>query len=124
MATIFGGIHCMAWFYAFPTYQDQVLWRISAVAITSIPCFFLVSFFTFFPLGCVFSCCCCCCAINGMMVPLCVMLYITARAILLVLMFITLYNLPPDTYKAVSWTSLVPHLQFLIIVLEIHFILL
>ncbi|KAG2360612.1 hypothetical protein BDR07DRAFT_1412090 [Suillus spraguei] len=23
MATIFGGIHCMAWFYAFPTYQEQ-----------------------------------------------------------------------------------------------------
>ncbi|KAG1848089.1 hypothetical protein DFJ58DRAFT_475484 [Suillus subalutaceus] len=34
MATIFGGIHCMAWFFGFPTYQEQVLWCMSAVAIT------------------------------------------------------------------------------------------
>ncbi|KAG1889799.1 uncharacterized protein F5891DRAFT_128893 [Suillus fuscotomentosus] len=37
MATIFGGIHCMAWFFAFPTYQERVLWRMSAVAITCTP---------------------------------------------------------------------------------------
>ncbi|KAG1729769.1 hypothetical protein EDB19DRAFT_1913199 [Suillus lakei] len=103
IATIFGGIHCMAWFFAFPAYQEQVLWRMSAVAITCTPWLgFLSAVFeildwvpdalvTFF------------------LVP-CAMLYIAARAILLVLMFTTLRNLPPDAYKALSWTTLVPHL--------------
>ncbi|KAG1778928.1 hypothetical protein EV702DRAFT_1044336 [Suillus placidus] len=104
MATIFGSIHCMAWFFAFPTYQEQVLWRMSAVAITFTPwlCFPMnlnsesISEVVMF--------------VYGMIRLVSVMLYITARAVLLVLMFTTLCNLPPDAYKAVSWTSVVPHL--------------
>ncbi|KAG1848041.1 hypothetical protein DFJ58DRAFT_842982 [Suillus subalutaceus] len=91
MATIFGGIHCMAWFFAFPTYQEQVLWRISAVAITFTPVYILGFAYDLICLAFV-------------------MLYITARAVLLVFMFTTLRDLPPDAYKAVSWTSFVPHL--------------
>ncbi|KAG1725936.1 hypothetical protein EDB19DRAFT_1753783, partial [Suillus lakei] len=49
------------------------------------------------------------CAGNIFVVP-CAMLYIAARAILLVLMFTTLRNLPPDAYKVLSWTTFVPHL--------------
>jgi hypothetical protein len=37
MTTVFGGIHCIAWFFAFPTSQEQVLWRMSAVAIIFVP---------------------------------------------------------------------------------------
>lgn len=100
MATIFGGIHCMAWFFAFPTYQEQVLWRMSAVAITGIP-WLLVPITCFLIILNVPS------AVGK---ALCVMSYIAARAILLVLTFTTLRNLPSDTYKVVSWTSYVPHL--------------
>ncbi|KAG2040471.1 hypothetical protein BDR03DRAFT_948870 [Suillus americanus] len=104
MATIFGAIHCMAWFFTFPTYQEQVLWRMSAVAITFTP---LLCFRVYFLRGLLQY-------ILGIVQFLTcfafVILYITARAILLVLMFTTLRNLPPDAYKAVSWTSLVPHL--------------
>ncbi|KAG1886545.1 hypothetical protein F4604DRAFT_1277563 [Suillus subluteus] len=104
MATIFGCIHCMAWFFAFPTYQEQVLWRTSAVAITFTPLLcFLVNLTGNLVQRVVVL-------VYGLMLLVSVMLYITARAILLVLMFTTLRNLPPDVYKAVSWTSLVPHL--------------
>ncbi|KAG1778927.1 hypothetical protein EV702DRAFT_1044335 [Suillus placidus] len=103
MATIFGGIHCMAWFFAFPTYQEQVLWRMSAAAITFTPWLFFLTLRLFEVLitsnAVIFS-----------VFTLYAMLYITARAVLLVLMFTTLRHLPPDAYKAVSWTSLVPHL--------------
>ncbi|KAG1840518.1 hypothetical protein C8R48DRAFT_620845 [Suillus tomentosus] len=114
MAIIFGGIHCMAWFFAFPTYEEQVLWRISAVVTTCTPCLCLSAY------------------LNSEIIDLVrrlpdserhiiwgvylmtcyalVTLYITARVVLLVLMFTTLRNLPPDAYKVVSWTSLVPHL--------------
>jgi hypothetical protein len=92
MVTLFGGIHCTAWFFAFPTYEEQVLWRMSAAALTFTPWF---GFLTLLLSG-------------GF--PVYAVLYITGRAILLVLMFTTLRNLPPDAYKAVSWTSSVPHL--------------
>ncbi|KAG1731261.1 hypothetical protein EDB19DRAFT_1912560 [Suillus lakei] len=103
MATIFGGIHYMAWFFAFPTHREQALWRMSAIAITCTPRLGFLSGFVpnldRIP--------------NVAWIIVCVsyvMLYIAARAILLVLMFTTLRDLPPDAYKALSWTSLVPHL--------------
>ncbi|KAG1798721.1 uncharacterized protein BJ212DRAFT_1403267, partial [Suillus subaureus] len=100
---IFGGIHCMAWFFAFPTYQEQVLWRTSAVAITCTPWlgFLALPLLTALDIPD---------AVTTSYFVLCVMSYVVARAVLLVLMFTTLRNLPPDAYKAVSWTSLVPHL--------------
>ncbi|KAG1896994.1 uncharacterized protein F5891DRAFT_562754 [Suillus fuscotomentosus] len=114
MAIIFGGIHCMAWFFAFPTYEEQVLWRISAVVTTCTPCLCLSAYLNSEIIDLVRRLpdserhiiwgvyLMTCCAL--------VTLYITARVVLLVLMFTTLRNLPPDAYKVVSWTSLVPHL--------------
>jgi hypothetical protein len=108
MATFFGGIHCVAWFYNFPTYQEQVLWCTSAIITMCIPCLsFVVAFallrsrieqrgsesvkFTMF-------------------LRACLVLYVTARILLLTLMFTTLRDLPSNAYKVVSWTSLLPHL--------------
>ncbi|KAG2357301.1 hypothetical protein BDR07DRAFT_1420831 [Suillus spraguei] len=102
MATIFGGIHCMAWYFAFSTYQEQVLWRMSAVAITFTPWLCLLSLFCKVPTPPK--------PLGILVYGLYVMLYITSRTVLLVLMFTTLRNLPSDAYKAISWTSLVPHL--------------
>ncbi|KAG2040481.1 hypothetical protein BDR03DRAFT_948893 [Suillus americanus] len=107
MASMFGGIHCMAWFFAFPTYQDQVLWRMSAVAITCTPWsgLYVVSIVMMVSHASITE------PINGLiMLIICPMVYIIGRAVLLVLMFTTLRNLPPDAYTAVLWTSLMPHL--------------
>ncbi|KAG1840874.1 hypothetical protein C8R48DRAFT_679441 [Suillus tomentosus] len=112
MATIFGSVHCMAWFFAFTTYYEQVLWRTSAVAITCTPCVDICSGFAAYILS-DFN------IFNRLYVPLILgfasvsiypIVYITGRGILLVLMFTTLRNLPPGVYQAVSWTALVPHL--------------
>ncbi|KAG1725374.1 hypothetical protein EDB19DRAFT_1833797 [Suillus lakei] len=103
MATIFGGIHCMAWSFTFPTFVEKVLWRTSAVAIFFIPCLSLLTFLR----------------LQARDTPVRVdiriyvfyaMLYFAARAILLVLMFTTLRNLHADAYTALLWMSLVPHL--------------
>ncbi|KAG2069367.1 hypothetical protein BDR04DRAFT_1156730 [Suillus decipiens] len=104
MATIFGSIHCMAWFFTFPTYQEQVLWRVSAVAITFTPwlCFLLDLTNDLVPRVVVF--------VYFSIIIMSVALYIAARAVLLIIMFTTLRDLPSDAYKAVSWISLVPHL--------------
>ncbi|KAG1798321.1 hypothetical protein EV424DRAFT_1518920 [Suillus variegatus] len=103
MATIFGGIHGMAWFFAFPTYQERVLWRMSAIAITCTPWLGLL---TAPPLAALDAPLTLFILLYGSYI----MLYITARGVLLVLMFTTLRDLPPDAYQAVLWTSLVPHL--------------
>ncbi|KAG2093350.1 uncharacterized protein F5147DRAFT_585529 [Suillus discolor] len=103
IATIFGGIHCMAWFFAFPACQEQALWRMSAIAITCTPWLSILTVLVFNVLDALDAC-------FDAVYALFVMLYITARAVLLVLMFTTLRDLPPDVYKAVLWTSLVPHL--------------
>ncbi|KAG1827931.1 hypothetical protein EV424DRAFT_1319015 [Suillus variegatus] len=98
MATIFGGIHCLAWFFTFITNQEQLLWRICALGITGTP-------WLFFGVTYVYP------AVRGTIIPLfldlitrllCIILYITARAILLVLMFTTLRHLPGDAYQVVS----------------------
>ncbi|KAG2051791.1 hypothetical protein BDR06DRAFT_573822 [Suillus hirtellus] len=115
MATIFGGVHCMAWFFAFPTHQQQMLWRISAVATTCTPwlCWSLYSdsevthsVLQRFPNPLKYVVW----GVYFLIYFACFALYVPARAVLLVLMFTTLHNLPPDAYKAVSWTSMVPHL--------------
>ncbi|KAG2051829.1 hypothetical protein BDR06DRAFT_1010126 [Suillus hirtellus] len=111
MATIFGSVHCMAWFFAFPTYYEQVLWHTSAIAITSTPCVepcvlyvediledFDISNWLYVT------------RIFSSAILIFPIVYITGRGILLVLMFTTLRNLPPDVYQVVSWTALVPHL--------------
>lgn len=105
LESMFGAMHCMAWFFPFPTYQEQVLWRISAVALTCGPWLVLFSMFI----------------VNALEIPLAsfiqmcvlgIMCYVAARGILLVLMLTTLRDLPHDSdvFDMVQWTSLVPHL--------------
>ena len=38
---VFGGIHCLAWNFEFPTRLEQLLWRISAVATAGLPALLL-----------------------------------------------------------------------------------
>lgn len=108
MATIFGGIHYFAWSSAFPTYQEQAIWRISAVTSICAPWLgFLVGW-----LFAIVNCESRVLALLGSMVRvLCAMLYITGRAILLILMVATLRSLPPDAYEEAPWISQVPHLS-------------
>jgi hypothetical protein len=103
IAMVFGGIHCIAWSFSFPTRMEQILWRASSIAIISIPLFILVlalafdflvlvpdfvgSLFTFFP-------------------PL---IYVVSRFMLLILSFISLRSLPLSAFYTVHWTTFIPH---------------
>lgn len=106
---IFGGIHCIAWFFTFPTHKELLLWRISSVAIAAVPLYIPSVLFalallaavmdseftlhTFFPL---------------VLLPPGI-LYIIGRAATLVLAFMSLRNLPPGAYETVHWTTFIPH---------------
>ena len=101
----FGAIHCIAWLFSFPTHTELLIWRISSVAITAVPIYvpFMLLFGfclgdegpndTFAYYGPLFG---------GI-------LYIIARAVTLVLAFISLRELPPGAYETVHWTTFIPH---------------
>ncbi|KAF7982733.1 hypothetical protein HWV62_26604 [Athelia sp. TMB] len=42
IALVFGAVHCIAWSYAYPSYTEQLLWRISAATIVVVPVIFLM----------------------------------------------------------------------------------
>ena len=90
VGVLFGVIHCLAWHFSFPTHTELLMWRISSVAIT-VAIFFMPMAVTFFSL------------FAGVV-------YIIARAITLVLAFISLRDLPPGAYETVHWSTFIPHI--------------
>ena len=104
----FGAIHCIAWDFLFPAHAELLMWRISCVAITAVPVYIFlmvaladfvdkmdhrkfsltVGVFGALPAG---------------------ILYISARAVTLVLAFISLRELPSGAYETVHWTTFIPH---------------
>jgi len=108
IALVFGGIHCIAWSFSFPTLAEKILWRASSVAIIGVPFYCLVLFGL---LGLYAG------NIPGTIgVILCIitvpalLLYVVARLVLLVQAFTTLRSLPSEAFQIVHWTTFIPHL--------------
>lgn len=115
VAILFGAIHCIAWSFQHPSHTEQVLWRISSIAVASIPgiwaSFFLVGILVAKDkIG-----------IDGWVwklvgIPIAVLgaiavpVYIAARVVLLILAFASLRSLPQAAYQTVSWTTFIPHI--------------
>ena len=103
----FGAIHCIAWGFPFPTHAELLIWRVSSVAITTVPVYIsllsglgvwvengdddtigYIAALSFFPAG---------------------ILYILARAVTLILALTSLRDLPPGAFNTVHWTTFIPH---------------
>ena len=107
VGVVFGGIHCMAWSFGFPSVPEEYIWRASAIAITTIP--FILSlaviakpiegfphdFFDF---------------LEGLIVAFSIPAYCLSRAALLILPFLALRSLPPGSLLDFKWSSLIPHI--------------
>ncbi|KAI0059679.1 hypothetical protein BV25DRAFT_1828651 [Artomyces pyxidatus] len=106
-AMVFGAVHCAAWNYDFPSRAEQHLWRISSIGIIALPGAMLLVILALWVLEKYED-----------VLPYIAMsvfflsspMYIAARVLLLVLSFTTLRSLPPEAYRAVQWTLLIPHL--------------
>ena len=44
VSVVFGGIHCVGWFFDFPSSAEAMLWRVSSVVLTGIAFLFLILF--------------------------------------------------------------------------------
>ena len=94
---LFGGIHCIAWSFDFPSVAEQYIWRISAVSVTALPIIIAASFnyvnyfgkYTLFP---------------------CTVLYWVSRSALLILPLLALRSLPPTSLLDFKWSAFIPHI--------------
>ncbi|KAH9955075.1 hypothetical protein BC827DRAFT_1142138 [Russula dissimulans] len=105
----FGGIHCIGWSFTFPSSIERTLWRVASLSITGFPILFLLLGL----LGSVVdnillkNCFDDLCVRFTLTLPL--LLYILSRWALLVLPFLCLRSLPPAAFRAIQWTSFIPH---------------
>jgi len=104
VAVIFGGIHCVAWSFHFPSLQERLAWRISATVVGShILVFFLATLFGIFEArfeerGGIIG------TVSQSMVALPV-LYVITRIVLLVLPCIALRVLTPTALIEIQWAA-------------------
>ncbi|KAI0062751.1 hypothetical protein BV25DRAFT_1915879 [Artomyces pyxidatus] len=115
-AMVFGVVHCVAWNYTFPSSAEELIWRISSIAIITIPgalMFFVTGIamdiedsnrtvvFAFFVVAAAF-------VVFLLSGPT----YVAARIFFFALSSSTLRSLPPPAYQAVQWTLLIPHFSY------------
>jgi hypothetical protein len=102
---VFGGIHCIGWSFDFPSHTEQLLWRISSIAITGIPLDFVViaTILVLFGLAEDEN-------LAAILYLFHTLLYILSRVLLLVISLTTLRSLPSTAFQTVQWTTFLPHI--------------
>ena len=103
---VFGGIHCVGWFFDFPSNDEAMLWRVSSAVLTGIAFLLPIIFLTSAVLmetkiGSV--------VVLGGVAVFAIMLvaYVVSRLLLLVEAFISLRHLTPGMLALVKWTSFI-----------------
>jgi hypothetical protein len=108
LAVVFGGVHCLAWWFQFPTWQEQMMWKISSAILVLVPIFFVLLYAMLFlkllPSQGVFQ------FVNRFCQAVAALGYIAARLVLLGLTIMTLRILPDDAYQTIPWTRYIPHI--------------
>jgi len=107
---IFGGIHCIAWDFAFPTDFERSLWRYTSLVLTAIP---VVAA----PIDCILE------NVNlngrvgkmlrlllGILMTALLFIYVPARLCLISQALALLRKQPDTVYVSVNWTKYIPHL--------------
>ena len=111
VGVVFGGIHCIGWFFNFPSSNEAMLWRVCSAVLTGIAFLLPLLVYLFylfeetpnnhrwqqFPFA-VFT------------IILLVTVYVVSRLLLLVEAFISLRHLTPGMLALVTWASFIPHI--------------
>jgi len=116
LAMVFGALHVAAWSFTFPSATEKTLWRASSLAITCLPvCAFFIFWYFYrhgyvvkFVKGGVHS------VVSrntpGLLLSIAIGgIYVLARLILLVEMFVVLRATPARVFETIPWTSYLPH---------------
>jgi len=113
---IFGGIHCIGWYFQYPSQSEQTLWRATSTAITVIP--LIVA-----PIDFLLATRLRTRDINScekferttlltldLVMTILLFIYVPARLSLIAQALVLLRNQPSTALVAVDWTKYVPHL--------------
>ncbi|PPQ85231.1 LOW QUALITY PROTEIN: hypothetical protein CVT25_010004 [Psilocybe cyanescens] len=115
IAMVFGGIHCGGWFFHFPSTAELWIWRSCSLLIAGIPiCYIAVEAlwktkeYTGYGLRYnitqhLYN------SLNFFFSYVCVPLYILARVVLVVEVFIAMRDMSPDVYVDINWITFLPH---------------
>ena len=104
VGAVFGGIHCIGWFFDFPSSDEAMLWRVSSAVLTGIAfltpiiLYFLTILYVrqeYFSI-----------AVSTIIL----LVYVVSRLLLIVEAFISLRHLTPGMLALVKWTSFIPHI--------------
>ena len=101
IGVIFGGIHCVGWFFIFPSSDEAMLWRVSSVVLTGIAFLFPLHIYIVRKTNNF---------IIGQSVIIILLVYVVSRLLLLVEALISLRHLTPGMLASVKWTSFIPHI--------------
>jgi hypothetical protein len=107
LAVTFASIHYAAWTSSFPTEAERIIWRVSCLVMTGVPCclaviFGLVNLFHRWLYPFRFG------IRNAVRVTR--YIYFVARLGILIGMFVSLRSLSPASYKTVRWITFLPHI--------------
>ena len=103
IGALFGGVHCFAWRFPFPTESEATLWRVCAIYCTVFPVVFPTLLLSRVK------------RLDNHIKPLMYIKYVSitgyiaCRFILLALTFTSLRATPPGIYAATDWTFFLPH---------------
>ncbi|PVF92169.1 hypothetical protein CPB86DRAFT_717954 [Serendipita vermifera] len=116
---IFGGVHCLAWSFPFPSNTDKILWQYSSVVMILVPVLLCLSTVAILfkrkydGEGNYHSSYFCAEALARPLLFISLFpgafMYISARVLTMYLAFKTLDSLPESAFKTVPWTQLIPH---------------
>ena len=109
---VFGGIHCVGWFFDFPSSAEAMLWRVSSAVLSGIAFLFplFVTSVYFLLSGSSSSRLRLQLYFAYAVFSIILLVYVVSRLLLLVEAFISLRHLTPGMLALVKWTSFIPHI--------------
>lgn len=109
VGAMFGGLHCLAWWFHFPTHTEAVLWRVCAVYCTVSPVGIAVIMLVLMIFdGCgieVHD------AVTATLGLSSITVYIICRLTLVGITFSCLRASPAGVFEATNWTKFFPHIS-------------
>ena len=106
---VFGAMHCMAWSYSFPSYVEQILWRVSCIVIMGVPGVYFVMYGVVALSMAAYNVPSFIQPIWKIMMPPLLIMYFICHIVLFILVFMSFRSLLLGAYETIHWTKFIPH---------------
>lgn len=112
--TLFGVVHCLAWYFSFPSHVEQVMWRTASLGlvVSCVATLYTVVFreLNFVVYGFWYAVTEKLLSLGFALCGLSSFVYPVARITILVLAMVSLRSLPTSAFDTIDWVEFVPHI--------------